>query len=140
MAQNTTPIFTKAPIITWATATTANTALDGTGTVYTCFTADATNGSYVQNLLVKASNTTATSAAATLRIFINNGSTAGTASNNTLIREYTLTTVTASATASTLNWEFPINLMLPASYVINVAIATMAGSSQYALTCTGANY
>lgn len=139
MAMNTTPVFTAVPNIGFVTATTANTALDGTGTVYTVFTA-ASNGSYAQQLIVKSNSTTATSAAATLRIFINNGSSAGTASNNTLIREYTLTTVTASATAATINWEFPLNIILPAGYIINVAIATVASSSQFALTCVGANY
>jgi hypothetical protein len=140
MAANTTPIFSKAPIINWSTITAANTALDGTGTVATCFTADATNGGYVYNLVVKSNTTTATSAAATLRIFINNGSTNTTATNNTLYREYTLTSVTGSATAATLNWEFPLNIMLPAGYKINCTIATVAASSGFALTCLGASY
>jgi hypothetical protein len=140
MAQNTVPIFGKTPTITWSTITAANTALDGTGTVATCFTADATNGSYVQNLVVKSNTTTATSAAGTLRVFINNGSTNSTATNNTLVREFVLTTVTASATTATINWEFPLNIMLPAGYKINCTIATVAASSGFALTCCGITY
>lgn len=140
MAAGTTPIFTNIPKINWSTITAANTALDGTGTVATVFTADATDGSYVQNLIVKSNTTTATSAAATLRVFINNGATNTTATNNTLIREYTLTTVTATATASTLNWEFPLNFMLPAGYKVNCTIATYAASSGFALTCFGSDY
>ena len=139
MAMNTTPVFTLTPNVGFGTLTTANTALDGTGTVTTVFTAGA-NGGYAQSLIVKSNSTTATSSAATLRIFINNGTTPGTASNNTLIREFTLSTVTATAVSSTLNWEFPLNLMLPAGYVINIAIATVAASSQFALTCCGGNY
>jgi hypothetical protein len=140
MAANTSPIFANQPTINWSTITAANTALDGTGTVATVFTADATDGSYVQSLFVKSNTTTATSAAATLRVFINNGSTNATATNNTLIREYTLTTVTATATAATFNWEFPLNIQLPAGYKINCTIATVAGSSGFALTCTGSGY
>lgn len=139
MTMNTSPVFTLTPNIGWSTITSANTALDGTGTVATCFTAGA-NGGLVNTLIVKSNTTTATSAAGTLRLFINNGSTNATATNNTLIREYTLTTVTASNTASTLNWEFPLNLQLPAGYKINAVIATVAGSSGFALTCEGGDY
>lgn len=140
MAANTSPIFTNVPKIQWDFITAANTALDGTGTVATVFTADATDGSYARSLYVKSNTTTATSAAATLRIFINNGSTNATAGNNTLIREYTLTTVTATATAATFNWEFPLNMQIPAGYKINCTIATVAGSSGFALTCMGGDY
>jgi hypothetical protein len=137
---NTTPVFTLTPNISWATITAANTALDGTGSnVATCYTAGA-NGSWVNNVTIKSNTTTATSAAATFRIFINNGSTPGTATNNTLLREYTLTSVTAIDTGGTLNWEFPLNLQLPAGYKILCTIATVAGSSGFALTCTGADY
>jgi len=141
MAANTIPIFTLTPKVNFANllAANANTALDGTGTVSTVFTAGS-NGSFVNNLIVKASTTTATSAAGTLRIWINNGSTSGTATNNTLIREYVLTAVTASATVATLNFEFPLNLQLPASYTIIVTVATMAASTGWQFTCTGADY
>ena len=141
MPANTTPIFTLTPNIGFAnlTATNANTALDGTGTVSTVYTAGS-NGSFVNNLIVKSSTTTATSAAGTLRIWINNGSATSSATNNTLIREYVLTTVTASATTSTLNFEFPLNLQLPAGYTIIVTVATMAASTGWQFTCTGADY
>lgn len=140
MAANTSPIFTNVPKIQWDTITTANTALDGTGTVATAFTADATDGSYVQSIFVKANTTTTTSAAATFRIFINNGSTNGTATNNSLFREYTLTTVTASSTAATLNFEFPLNIQLPPGYKILCTCATLAGSTGYNVTCMGGDY
>ena len=139
MAANTAPIYVLTPKISWSTITAANTALDGSGTVATVFTG-ATNGSYVTSIIVKSYTTTATSAAATFRIFVNNGSTNATPANNTLIRDFVLTAVTASNTASTLNWEFPINFMLPASYVLNCTIATVAGSSGFALTAIGGDY
>lgn len=141
MAMNTTPIFTLTPNIGFANlvAANANTALDGTGTVSTCYTAGA-NGSFVTNLIVKSSTTTATSTAGTLRVWINNGSSTGTATNNTLVREYTLTSVTAGATGSTINFEFPLNFQLPASYTIIVTVATMAASTGWQFTCCGADY
>ena len=141
MAANTIPIFTLTPRINFANllAANANTALDGTGTVSTVYTAGS-NGSFVINLIVKSSTTTTTSAAGTLRVWINNGSATSSASNNTLIREYVLTAVTASATTSTLNFEFPLNIQLPAGYTIICTVATMAASTGWQFTCTGADY
>lgn len=141
MTANTIPIFTLTPKVSFANllAANANTALDGTGTTSVVYTAGS-NGSFVNNLIVKSSTTTATSAAGTLRIWVNNGSTSGTATNNTLIREYVLTAVTASSTVATLNFEFPLNLQLPASYTLIVTVATMAASTGWQFTCTGADY
>ncbi len=141
MTANTAPIYTLTPNIGFANllATNANTALDGTGTVSTVFTAGA-NGSYVASISVKAGTTTATSAAATMRVWINNGSTNGTATNNTLIREYTLGAVTAGSLGSTLNMEFPLNVMLPNGYKIITTVATMATSTSWQFTCMGGDY
>lgn len=46
MAANNNPIYTRVADVQWGTTliTTANTAKDGTGTVLTVFTADATEG------------------------------------------------------------------------------------------------
>lgn len=141
MAMNNLAVFTKTPNIGWANllAANANTAMDGTGTVSTVFTAGA-DGSMVNSIKVKSGTTTATSAVGILRIWINNGNTNATDTNNTLIAEYPLTTVTASATASTLNFEFPLNVQLPAGYKINVTVSTMAASTSWQFTCLGANY
>jgi hypothetical protein len=141
MAMNTVPVFTKTPNIGFANllAADANTALDGTGTVSTVFTAGA-DGGFVTSIFIKASTTTATSAAGTLRLWINNGSTSSTATNNTLIREHVLGAVTASATVATLNYEFPLNIQLPAGYKIICTVATMAASTGWQFTCVGANY
>lgn len=141
MAANTVPIFTLTPNIGFANlvAAAANTALDGTGTVSTVFTAGA-DGSMVNSIIVKSSSTTATSAAGVLRIWINNGSVTSTATNNTLVREYVLTANTATATASTLNYEFPLNFQLPATFRIICTVSTMAASSAWQFTCMGANY
>src|SRR5262245_51311965 len=97
MAQNTSPIFVGVPNFGIGTnITSANTAMDGTGTVVGVFTAGA-NGGYVRRLRIKALGT---NVASVLRIFINNGSTNGTATNNVLFGELTLAASTASNSAS----------------------------------------
>ena len=81
MAANTSPIFVGTPNTgIYAGITAANTATDGTGTVYTVFTAGA-NGSYVRRLLIKPLGT---NVATVMRVFVNNGSSQGTAANNVL--------------------------------------------------------
>lgn len=139
MAMNTAPVFTLTPKINWTIITAADTGLDGTGAnVKSLFTAGS-NGSYIQNIVIKSNTSNATSAT-TLRIYINNGSSVGTASNNTLIKEFSLSAATASNTNATLNWEFPLNLQLPASYVILVAAAVVGGSTGFAVTGIGSDY
>lgn len=131
MAANTSPIFTLTPDIQWGSADgnggtagpllTANTAMNGTGTVLTVFTAGA-NGSYVQRLIARpVGNNTAS----VLRVFINNGSTNATVANNILIAELTLPTVTGSGqTAALQSNELNLNFALPAGYKINVTLGT----------------
>lgn len=135
MAMNTAPVFTLTPNVSWTTLTTANTALDGTGTVGTVWTAGA-DGGYINQIVVKA-NTTATTSAATLRIYINNGSTNATATNNTLIREYILGVASPGASTPGFNYEFALNIQLPAGYKI---LAHMANGDDYAIAGIGANY
>lgn len=141
MAQNRAAIFTLTPKIQFANllAVNANTALDGTGTVSTVFTAGA-NGAMVNCIRVKSATTTATSAAGILRIWVNNGGATSTATNNTLVMEQLLTANTASATANTINYCFPLNIQLPANFVITCTVSTMAASSAWQFTCEGADY
>lgn len=141
MPANTNPIYTLTPNNDWGTviAANANTALDGTGTVTTVFTAGP-NGSMVNCIKVKSITTTATSAAGVLRIWINNGSTTATATNNTLVQEQLLTANTASATANTINYCFPLNIQLEAGYTITCTVSTMAANTIWAITCEGGDY
>ena len=123
MAANTAPIYSRTPDVQWgATAlATANTAKDGTGTVLTAFTADATEGGRIEKLKVRAigSNT-----ATVLRVFINNGSTNATPANNVLYVEQTIATTTLSEVAAQVDNEVLLNLALPAGYKINCTIGT----------------
>ena len=131
MAANTSQIFSKAGVIAWGSLTAANTAMDGTGTVLTIFTADATNGGRFEGVRAKALGTNVASVA---RIFINNGSTNTSAANNSLVAELDLPATTASNAASNLLQEIPSQngtgdqtifpMVLPAGYKVNVCLGT----------------
>src|ERR1051326_8719408 len=121
MAANTNPIYTGTPDVQWGSGAdgnggtansplkTANTALDGTGTVYTVFQADSTNGGYVRSIIARAAGTCT---ASVLRIFLNNNSSNTTAANNSLIGEVSLPSTTAVANAATQHIEVPINFAI----------------------------
>lgn len=138
MAQNTAPVFTNVPHVEWGASalTAANTAKDGTGTVLTCFTADATDGSFVQRIRFRAAGTNVATVA---RVFINNGSTNATAANNILWDEITLSATTLSETSALSTYELPLNFALQAGYKVNVALGT-AVSAGYYISVIGGDY
>jgi hypothetical protein len=130
MAANTLPRFPAIGDVQWATTalTTANTAKDGTGTVLTAFTADATDGSWVREVRFQPAGTNIASMA---RIFINNGSTNATAANNIYYGQITLPATTNSETAALFAPIFPLGFWLPAGYKINLTIGTTVASGYY---------
>jgi hypothetical protein len=137
MAANTSPIFARLPDVQWvASGTSANTNLDGTGTVATAFTADATNGSKVEKIIVQHMGTNVDSV---LRLFINNGSTNATAANNALFLEVDMGANTLSHTAESARKEIYVDLPLPAGYKINCTIGT-AIAAGYMVTVVGGKY
>lgn len=122
MPANLDPIYSRVGSVQWTpNVTAANTAMDGTGTVNTIWTADATNGGYLQYIKCKALGTNVQTVA---RFFINNGGANSTAANNVLFGELTLGTTTASNNASNQEYSYPVNIALPPGYKINVAIGT----------------
>lgn len=125
MAQNTAPIFVLTPK-NWfvSTGLSANTALDGTGTVVTVLTAGS-NGSKVQKVRLTHMGT---NIATVVRLFVNNGSTNTTAANNGLVYEYTMAANTVSQTAASTLVEIPLELPLAAGYKLNVTIGTAIAS------------
>ena len=125
MAANTSPIFTLTPK-NWfsSSGTRANTALDGTGTVVTLGTAGS-NGSYISKVRL---THLGTNVATVLRLFINNGSTNATATNNILVYEVTMAANTLSQTAASTAVEIPLDLRLAASYKLNCTIGTAIAS------------
>lgn len=122
MAANTSPIFLVAPRTAFVTTgVNANTALDGTGTVATIFTAGATNGSKIEDVYL---THLGTNVATVVRFFVNNGSTNTVATNNTLIHEETMAANTLSQTAASVPILWKANLVMPAGYKLNATIGT----------------
>lgn len=142
MAANTAPIYTRTADIQWITAiTAANTTLDITsGTSYLVFTADATEGGFVREVRIKASPANNT-AATVARIWLNNGSTTGTAANSALITEVTIPATTASNSAALPDIIVSLNMALPAGYRIYLTLGTApGGSGQFTATAIGGKY
>ena len=141
MPANNQPIFTRTPDVQWTVSATtvANTTTDLTsGTIYLAFTADATNGGYVQRIRFRTLGTN--SNATVSRVWINNGLTTATAANNSLIDEITLPTTTVSQVAAQANYELPLNFALPAGYRIYVTVGTAPTSAGWDVTVIGGKY
>jgi hypothetical protein len=137
MSANTTPIFLRAPSVQWvSTGTSANTNLDGTGTVATVFTADATNGSKIEKIKLKHLGS---NVATVVRLFINNGSSNGTAANNSLYKEVAMASNSVSQTAESTEAEILVDLVLPAGYKLNCTTGT-AIASGIQVTAVGGAY
>jgi hypothetical protein len=137
MSQNTNPIFVGVPNFGVGTnVTAANTAMDGTGTVVSVFTAGA-NGGYIRRIRVKGQGT---NQANVMRVFINNGSSQATAANNVLWGELNLNASAASNSSQVgSDYEYPMNLVLPASYVVNVCFGVTSAAGW--IPCAeGGNY
>lgn len=100
------------------------------------FTADSTNGGYVQKLRFQAKGTNTASVA---RIYLNNGSTAGTATNNSFYGQISLPGTTASNTAATTEIDYPMNLALNPGFRIYVGLGTTV-SAGWVCTAVGGKY
>lgn len=103
---------------------TANTAQDGTGTLYKLFTAGS-NGSYVQKIRFRP---VGSPAATVCRVFISSSTTTS-ATNTWLYDEITLPAVTVSQTAASSVFELPLNFALDPNYLLYVTFGTSTGSS-----------
>ena len=126
MAVTALPIFAQTPVFTVGqTITTANTAKDGTGTVVLLYTAGA-NGSRVDAIKVRS---TGTAVATVIRIFVNNGSTNATATNNSLYTEATIAATTLSEVAAQTDNSLTMNISLPASYRVYATIGTTVAAA-----------
>ena len=136
MAANLSPIFLLTPIMAWGSLTAANTAMDGTGTVLTVFTADATNGGYLERIRFRPLGTNVASIG---RIFLNNGLTNVTVANNSLIDDIALPISTLSQTAQNLGVDWLFNKQIPIGYKLNVTLAT-AVAAGWQITGMGGNY
>jgi hypothetical protein len=141
MPANNQPIFTRTPDVQWTVSamTVANTTTDLTaGTIYLAFTADTTNGGYVQRVRFRALGTNSNATVA--RVWVNNGLTTATAANNVLFDEITLPTTTVSQQAAQANYELPLNFALPAGYGIYITLGTAPSSAGWEATVIGGKY
>lgn len=123
MTANTNPIYSKLPIASWygGAVVTGNTTDDMTsGTTYLVATAGADGDFYSRIQFVPLG----TNVASVGRIWINNGSTTGTAANNTMVGEVSLPLTTGIETASITPIYFPMGYGIPGSYKIYVTIGT----------------
>ena len=139
---NNSPIYSKIGDVQWTSNMTAvNTTTDLTsGTIYLAFSADTTNGGYVQRIRFKPNNAAAVNNVATVaRVWLNNGSTTATATNNVLIDEIALPATTGSATASLPVYELPFNFAMPPGYTIYITLGT-AVAGGYRATVIGGKY
>jgi hypothetical protein len=132
MAANTSPIYSIAGDINSVAALnsglvvgpTANTAQDGSGTLYKMFTAGA-NGSYVQKIRFRPVGSPAATVA---RVFISSSTTTS-ATATWLYDEITLPAVTLSQTAASSVFELPMNFALNATYTLWITFGTSTGSA-----------
>ena len=137
MAANTSPIFVRAVRNAGiSSGTSANTNKDGTGSVVTVFTADATNGSKIEKVRLTHMGT---NVATVVRFFVNNGSSNGTATNNWLVKEVTMAANTNSEVAASTAVEVALDLVLPAGYKLNATIGT-AIAAGIMLVAEGGDY
>ena len=138
MAANTAPIYSKSGNVDWGiTILAANTTTDLTsGTSYLVFTADATNGGQLPRLRIRPLGT---NVATVMRIWINNGSTTGTAANNTQWDEVTLPATTVSQVAALQGYDVPMNLSLDPGFKVYVTLGT-AVAAGFDVTAPGGNY
>ncbi len=144
MPANTDPIYSRLGDVSNNSSTGMNQLITSAANDYTgagannslVFTADATNGSFIQRLRIKAGGT---NVASVLRIFINNGSANTSASNNVFYGEVSLPATTAIATAATIEIDYPMNIALPAGFRIYVGLGT-AVSAGWVVTPVAGKY
>ena len=135
MVANIDPIYSRTADIQMAGAvvgTTANTATDGTGAGNTSiFQADATEGSFVQKVILKPISTIA---ATVVRIWYHSTTgaftpgTTNTAANTTLLAELTIAAWTVSQLVASPQYEIPLNLPMPPGTRLLISFGTSTGA------------
>ena len=100
------------------------------------FTADATNGGFIQRLRFQATGTCVASVA---RIYLNNGSTHTTATNNTFYGQVSLPAITAINTSATAEIDYPMNFAINPAFTIWVGLGTTVAASWFC-TAIGGKY
>ena len=129
MPGNTDPVYSRVGDVTTNATTGMGQAVTAAANDYTgagannvlVFTADATNGGYLQRVRLKAAGT---NVASVMRFFLNNGSANTTAANNSFFGEISLPVTAANAAAATQELDYTFNLALPAGFRIYAGLGT----------------
>ena len=156
MAGNINPIYSKAGAVTTVSipngitalvtsngaATTGVNAL--TGEMVLCFTADATNGSYIQKIRLRPVASTATTQGAnTVRLYISSVTSGATTAANTVCFEEIAWASQAAANASTVPFfvDIPCNFILPAGKTILASVQSKpTANTEIAIITYAGNY
>lgn len=145
MTANTTPIFSLIPKTTWGKVTAADGSTDGTDAdVVLVYTANATDGGFISRIIaqpISTSGSTNTSAA-NIRLYLNNGSTVATGTNNILFKEVSVPLIAVGLTATTTvgALEIPLNFQMQAGYRIYVGVSAMAANTQWNFVAIAGDY
>jgi len=94
------------------------------------------DGSYIKRVRFVA---TGTNTASVARIYLNNGSTNTTATNNQFIGQCSLPATTLINTAATAEVEVPLEMMIPATFRIYIGLGTTVAAS-WIPTCISGDY
>lgn len=140
MAGNATPIFARIGKIGQAQIAAAVTGADLTSAAL-IFTADATNGSIVNEVRVKYLPGTTTAATA-FRVWINNAGTLSTTTNNSLVTEITLAIITTTQVAATTDYVVAMprgGLVLPPGYRMYATCGTYS-TGTFLVSAYGGDY
>lgn len=141
MPGNVQPIFARVGKMGQAQLAAAVTGADLSTNAGLIFTADATNGSIVNEVRVKYLPGTTTAATA-FRVWINNGGTLSTTTNNSLVTEITIPIITTSQIAATPDYVIPLSrggIVLPPSYRMYATIGTYS-TGTFMVSAYGGDY
>ena len=108
--------------------------MDGTGTVVQISATAGSNGAFVETIdcLPVGTNT-----ASVLRVFLNNGSTTTSATNNILFEEVSLPATTLTQVAGQAKITITVNRAIPAGYILYATIGTTVAAGWRVRAHTG---
>jgi hypothetical protein len=129
MAQNIDPIFSHIPDCSTnagagmpSIVTGQDASPTGTGVLSSLiFSADPTNGSYLQRVRLKPAGTNIASVA---RFFLNNGYSQATSANNCIYGEVSLPATTGINSASLIEIDYPFNYALPSGWRVYMSLGS----------------
>jgi hypothetical protein len=143
MSANNNPVYTKKGNLTANDGTTMVSGMVTATGDYTGVSANhvlahtaGADGSYIKRIKFVA---TGSNTASVARIYLNNGSSNTTATNNMLIGQLSLPGTTAINTAATAEPEYNLEMMIPATFRIYIGLGTTVAAS-WIPTCVGGDY